>query len=115
MSTFRPLFGDFIRHSVAVKSGPMPGTLHIAGRTPTVVDQPDSCCVQSAIGPIARLGRIMRGSARNLPAMLPRSNLSLGIGPRMERDLPLQLSEYSEFVLSHGTCTKTTKNPMQEI
>ncbi|EYC44332.1 hypothetical protein Y032_0464g1922 [Ancylostoma ceylanicum] len=93
MSTFRPLFEDFIRRSVAVKSGQMPATLRIAGRTSTVVHQPDSRCIQSAIGPIARLGRIMCGSACFLPAMLSRSNLSSETCPRMERDLPLRLSE----------------------
>ncbi|EYC44308.1 hypothetical protein Y032_0465g1945 [Ancylostoma ceylanicum] len=81
MLTFRPLSENSIRRLVAVKSGPMPDTLHIAGRTSTVVHQPDSCCIQPAIGPIARLGHIMCGSARNLPAMLPCSNLSSRICP----------------------------------
>ncbi|EYC14460.1 hypothetical protein Y032_0040g216 [Ancylostoma ceylanicum] len=69
----------------------MPDTLHIASRTPMVIHQPDSYCIQLAIGPIARLDHIMCGSARTLPALLLRSKLSSRIRPRMERNLPLRL------------------------
>ncbi|EYC17140.1 hypothetical protein Y032_0031g2294 [Ancylostoma ceylanicum] len=53
----RPLFGDFIQ----VVSGRKKRTdaRHSSYCGPNRDGQPDSCCIQPAIGPIARLSRIM--------------------------------------------------------
>ncbi|EYB88101.1 hypothetical protein Y032_0252g217 [Ancylostoma ceylanicum] len=81
MLTFRPFFGDVIRQSVAVKSRPTPD-----GRASTLMLHSARYWPDWPSGPHYVRFRLHF-------FMLPRSSLSSGICPRMERDLPQLLTE----------------------